>query len=246
MFANNEIGTIEPIKEIGAICKERGVFFHTDAVQAVGHVPIDVQEMNIDMLSLSGHKFQGPKGVGCLYIRSKIKIDPLMHGGGQERRKRAGTENIAGIVGLGAAIERAVAAMPESAHRIQTLRDQLIDGLLTIPHSRLNGHPVNRLPNNVNIVFEFIEGESILLFLDQHGILASTGSACSSKSLEPSHVLVACGVSHDHVHGSLRLTLGEMTTKKAIVYVLEILPKIVQKLRDMSPLTPQELRSSKN
>ena len=244
MFANNEIGTIEPIKEIGAVCKEKGVLFHTDAVQAAGHVPIDVQEMNIDMLSLSGHKFQGPKGVGCLYIRSKVKIEQLMHGGGQERRKRAGTENISGIVGLGAAIERAALAMPEATRRLQELRDQLIDGLLTIPHSRLNGHPVNRLPNNVNIVFEFIEGESILLLLDQHGIFASTGSACNSASLEPSHVLMACGVPHDHVHGSLRLTLGEMTTKEDIVYVLDVLPKIVQKLRDMSPLTPQELRSN--
>ena len=245
MFANNEIGTIEPIAEIGALCKERGVYFHTDAVQAVGHVPIDVDAMSIDLLSLSAHKFQGPKGIGCLYIRSRVKIERLIHGGGQERKRRAGTENVPGIVGLGAAIERAASVMPESHIHLQMLRDRLIEGLLTIPHSRLNGHPVNRLSNNVNIMFEFIEGESILLFLNQYGIAASTGSACNSASLEPSHVLMACGMSHDHVHGSLRLTLGEETKEEDVSYVLEILPGIVQRLRDMSPLTPDELRSKR-
>jgi len=245
MFANNEIGTIEPIAEIGAICKERGVYFHTDAVQAVGHVPIDVDAMNIDLLSLSAHKFYGPKGVGCLYIRSKVRIEQLIHGGGQERKRRAGTENVSGIVGLGSAIERAVAVMPKSNKHIQKLRDRLIEGLLTIPHSRLNGHPVHRLSNNVNVIFEFIEGESILLFLNQYGVAASTGSACTSMSLEPSHVLTACGISHDHVHGSLRLTLGEETTEEDVSYVLEVVPGIVQRLRDMSPLTPDELRSKK-
>jgi len=245
MFANNEIGTIEPITEIGAICKERAVYFHTDAVQAIGHVPINVDAMNIDALSLSAHKFHGPKGIGCLYIRKKVKIERLIHGGGQERKRRAGTENVVGIVGLGAAIERAIAVMPESNKHIQKLRDRLIEGLLTIPHSRLNGHPVHRLPNNVNIIFEFIEGESILLLLNQNGIAASTGSACTSTSLEPSHVLTACGISHDHVHGSLRLTLGDETTEEDIAYVIDILPGIVQRLRDMSPLTLDELRSKK-
>jgi cysteine desulfurase len=245
MFANNEIGTIEPIAEIGAICKERGVYFHTDAVQAIGHVPINVDAMNIDLLSLSAHKFHGPKGAGCLYIRKNVKIDRLIHGGGQESKRRAGTENVPGIVGLAAAIERAVAVMPESNKHIQKLRDRLIEGLLTIPHSRLNGHPVHRLSNNVNIIFEFIEGESILLLLNQYGVAASTGSACTSTSLEPSHVLTACGISHDCVHGSLRLTLGEETTEEDISYVIEILPGIVQRLRDMSPLTPDELRSAK-
>jgi len=245
MFANNEIGTIEPIAEIGAICKMRGVYFHTDAVQAVGHVPINVDAMNIDLLSLSAHKFHGPKGVGCLYIRKKVKIDGLIHGGGQERKRRAGTENVSGIVGLGAAIERAATVMPESSKHIQKLRERLIEGILTIPHSRLNGHPVHRLSNNVNVIFEFIEGESILLLLNQSGVAASTGSACTSASLEPSHVLMACGISHDHVHGSLRLTLGEETTEEDVSYVIEMLPGIVQRLRDISPLTPDELRSKK-
>ena len=245
MFANNEIGTIEPIAEIGAICKMRGVYFHTDAVQAVGHVPINVDAMNIDLLSLSAHKFHGPKGVGCLYIRKKVKIDGLIHGGGQERKRRAGTENVSGIVGLGAAIERAATVMPESSKHIQKLRERLIEGILTIPHSRLNGHPVHRLSNNVNVIFEFIEGESILLLLNQSGVAASTGSACTSASLEPSHVLMACGIPHEHVHGSLRLTLGEETTEDDVSYVIEILPGIVQRLRDISPLTPDELRSKK-
>jgi cysteine desulfurase len=245
MFANNEIGTIEPIYEIGAICKEKGVYFHTDAVQAVGHVPINVDAMHIDLLSLSAHKFHGPKGVGCLYIRSNVKIEQLIHGGGQEKKRRAGTEHVPGIVGLGAAITRSVSLMPKTNMHIQKLRDRLIEGLLTVPRSRLNGHPQNRLPNNINITFEFIEGESILLFLNQYGIAASTGSACTSASLEPSHVLVACGMPHDQVHGSLRLTLGEETTEEDVSYVIEILPGIVQRLRDMSPLTPDELRSKK-
>ncbi|WOF17260.1 cysteine desulfurase NifS [Methanoplanus sp. FWC-SCC4] len=242
MFANNEIGTIEPIAEIGKIAREKGVLFHTDAVQAVGHVPIDVEAMNIDMLSMSGHKFYGPKGTGALYIGRKVKIDPLMHGGDQERRRRAGTENVPGIVGLGLAIELAVAEMNESSSRISAMRDRLIENLLKVPASHLNGHPEDRLPNNVNIVFEYIEGESILLMLNRKGIAASTGSACNSASLEPSHVLTACGIPAEIVHGSLRLTLGDQNTEDDVDYVLGIIPEIVQRLRNMSPLTPAELR----
>ncbi len=237
MFANNEIGTIEPIKEIGKICREKNIFFHTDAVQAVGHVPIDVKDMNIDLLSMAAHKFYGPKGVGVLYIRKGVKIDNLIHGGGQERGKRAGTENIAGIVGLGKAIELAVAEMDTENKRLLRLRDKLIEGLSYIPHSKLNGPTGDkRLPGNVNMCFRFIEGESMLLLLDSKGICASSGSACTSGSLDPSHVLLAIGLPHEIAHGSLRLTMGSGTTEEDIDYVLEVLPGIVQKLRDMSPL----------
>ncbi|WP_042705239.1 cysteine desulfurase NifS [Methanomicrobium mobile] len=242
MFANNEIGTIQPIAEIGKIAREHNVLFHTDAVQAAGHVPIDVKAMNIDMLSISGHKFNGPKGTGVLYIGKRVKLDSLMHGGDQERKRRAGTENVAGIVGIGLALELSVKEMDATTKRLDALRKRLVDGLLTIPKSRLNGHPTKRLPNNVNVIFEYIEGESILLMLNRRGICASTGSACNSASLEPSHVLTACGIPHEVVHGSLRLTLGEMNTQEDVDIVIDAVKDIVQKLRNMSPLTPDELR----
>lgn len=242
MFANNEIGTIQPIAEIGKIAREHNVLFHTDAVQAAGHVPIDVKAMNIDMLSISGHKFNGPKGTGVLYIGKRVKLDSLMHGGDQERKRRAGTENVTGIVGIGLALELSVKEMDATTKRLDALRKRLVDGLLTIPKSRLNGHPTKRLPNNVNVIFEYIEGESILLMLNRRGICASTGSACNSASLEPSHVLTACGIPHEVVHGSLRLTLGEMNTQEDVDIVIDAVKDIVQKLRNMSPLTPDELR----
>lgn len=237
MFANNEIGTIEPIKEIGAICRERKILFHTDAVQAVGHVPIDVKDMNIDLLSLAAHKFYGPKGVGALYIRKGVKIENLIHGGGQERGRRAGTENIAGIVGLGKAIELANSEMAEEDKKLLRLKEKLVNGLLQIPYTKLNG-PTDerRLSGNVNVCFHFIEGESILLLLDSMGICASSGSACTSGSLDPSHVLVAIGVPFEIVHGSLRLTMGSATTEEDVDRVLEVLPGIVERLRSMSPL----------
>lgn len=237
MFANNEIGTIQPIKEIGEICRERKVLFHTDAVQAVGHVPIDVKDMNIDLLSLAAHKFYGPKGVGALYIRKGIKLENLIHGGSQERSKRAGTENVAGIVGLGKALELAVQEMAEENKRLLYLRDKLIDGLLNIPHVRLNGPTgEKRMPGNVNVCFRFIEGEALLLLLNSKGISASSGSACTSGSLDPSHVLLAIGLPHEIAHGSLRLSLGSSSTEQDINYVLQELPGIVERLRDMSPL----------
>lgn len=237
MMANNEIGSIQPVKEIGEICRERKIFFHTDAVQAVGHIPVDVKEMNIDLLSLAAHKFYGPKGVGALYIRKGIKIHNLVHGGGQERNRRAGTENVAGIVGLGRAIELAVDNLAEHNERLTILRDKLIEGLLQIPHSRLNGPKgENRLPGNANICFRFIEGESVLLMLDAMGICASSGSACTSGSLDPSHVLLAIGLPHEIAHGSLRLSIGDGTTEEEVDYVLKTVPSIVQRLRDMSPL----------
>jgi cysteine desulfurase len=237
MYANNEIGTIEPIVELGAIARKHKIPFHTDAVQAIGHVPIDVKAQNIDLLSLSAHKFYGPKGAGVLYIRKGTKIDNLIHGGGQERRRRAGTENIAGIVGLGKAIELATADIEGHNRKIRALRDRLLNGIVaTIPHTHLNGHPEKRLPNNINISFEFIEGESLLLWLDDEGICASTGSACTSGSLEPSHVLMATGLPVEISHGSLRLTLGHVNTEADVDFVLEVLPNVVQKLRDMSPL----------
>ena len=237
MYANNEIGTIEPIAELGAIARKHKVPFHTDAVQAVGNVKIDVKAQNIDLLSLSAHKFYGPKGTGALYIRKGIKIDNLIHGGGQERRRRAGTENIAGIVGLGKAIELATTDIEGHNTRIRALRDRLMSGILTkIPNSRLNGHPEKRLPGNINISFEFIEGESMLLWLDDEGICASTGSACTSGSLEPSHVLLATGLPVEISHGSLRLTLGNVNSEADVDFVLEVLPKVVSRLRDMSPL----------
>ena len=237
MFANNEVGTIMPIKEIGAVCREKGVFFHTDAVQAVGHVAIDVKAMSIDLLSLSAHKLHGPKGVGALYIRKGIVVPPLLHGGAQERRKRAGTENVAGIVGLGKAIEIACSDIEGTAKRMCYLRDKLINGIeASIPEVKLNGHRTERLPGNVNFSIKYIEGESILLMLDINGIAASSGSACTSGSLDPSHVLLAMGMPHETAHGSLRLTLGDDTTEDDIDYVLEVLPEIVVKLRKMSPL----------
>lgn len=237
MTANNEIGTIQPIKEIGEICKERKVFFHTDAVQAIGHIDMDVKDMNIDALSLSGHKIYGPKGVGVLYLRKGIRIHNLVHGGAQERNRRAGTENVAGIVGLGKAIELAMESLKEEKERLTYLRDKLIKGLLAIPYSKLNGpRGDKRLPGNVNISFEFIEGESVLLMLDAKGICASSGSACTSGSLDPSHVLLAIGLPHEVAHGSLRLSMGAKTTEEEVDYVIETVPAIVQRLRDMSPL----------
>jgi cysteine desulfurase len=237
MYANNEIGTIEPITELGAIARKHKVYFHTDAVQAIGNIPIDVKSQNIDLLSLSAHKFYGPKGAGALYIRKGVRIENLIHGGGQERRRRAGTENIAGIVGLGQAIEMATMDIPGHNAKIQLMRDRLIKGVLEkIPNARLNGHPEKRLPGNFNVSFEFIEGESMLLWLDDEGICASTGSACTSGSLEPSHVLLATGLPVEISHGSLRLSLGDANTIEDVDFVLEVLPKVVKKLRDMSPL----------
>jgi cysteine desulfurase len=237
MHANNEVGTIQPIEEIGAIAKQRGVYLHTDAVQTVGHVPIDVNEMNIDLLSTSAHKLYGPKGIGALYVRKGTRLVSLIHGGEQERRRRASTENIPGIVGFGKAAEIALAEMEEESARITALRDRLIEGLLThIDDARLNGHPTQRLPNNVNVSVKYIEGESMLLNLDMESIGASTGSACSSGTLEPSHVLLALGLSHEEAHGSLRFSLGIESTDEDVDRVLEVLPSIVSKLRAMSPL----------
>lgn len=243
MFANNEIGTIEPIKQIGEICRERKIFFHTDAVQAVGNVAIDVKDMNIDLLSLAGHKIYGPKGVGVLYIRKGIKIDNLIHGGSQERNRRAGTENIPGVVGLGKAIELATDNLEEHRNKMIALRDRLIEGLLKVPYTRLNGAEGDkRLPGNVNVCFEFVEGESILLSLDFKGICASSGSACTSGSLDPSHVLLAIGLPHEIAHGSLRLTLGEGSKEEDVDYVLEVIPPIIERLRNMSPLWEDHLK----
>jgi len=237
MYANNEIGTIEPIAELGAIARKHNVYFHTDAVQAIGTIPIDVKSQNIDLLSLSAHKFYGPKGVGALYIRKGVRIENLIHGGGQERRRRAGTENLAGIVGLGKAIEMATKDIAGHNAKIRSMRDRLITGVLEkIPNTRLNGHPEKRLPGNFNVSFEFIEGESMLLWLDDEGICASTGSACTSGSLEPSHVLLATGLPVEISHGSLRLSLGDANTEQDVDFVLEVLPNVVKKLRDMSPL----------
>ena len=236
MFANNEIGSILPIKEIGAVCRERGVLFHTDAVQAVGHVPVNVREQNIDMLSLSAHKFHGPKGIGVLYAKGGIPLTNIIEGGAQERGKRAGTENIPAIVGMAAALKAAVDHLPENAEKMTALRDKLIDGLSKIPHSALNGDPKNRLPGNVNFCFEGIEGESLLLLLDAKGICASSGSACTSGSLDPSHVLLAIGRPHEVAHGSLRLSLCEENTEEEIDQILAAVPEIVEYLRGMSPM----------
>ena len=247
MFANNEIGTIEPIAEIGEIAKEHGVLFHTDAVQAYAQVPIHVDEMHIDMLSASGHKLNGPKGIGFLYIRKGVKIRSFVHGGAQERSRRAGTENIPGIVGLGAAVERAMRIMDSKTRKEIELRDYLIGRLESeIPHCWLNGHRTKRLPNNINFSFLFIEGESMLIMLDMKGICASSGSACTSGSLDPSHVLLAIGLKHEEAHGSLRLTLSEDSTKEEMDIVAEEVKKIVQRLRDMSPLYEDFLKSQKN
>ncbi|RBP68398.1 cysteine desulfurase [Alkalibaculum bacchi] len=237
MFANNEIGTIQPIKEIGEIAREKKIIFHTDAVQALGNVPIDVTEMNIDLLSISSHKIYGPKGIGALYIRKGVKLDNFVHGGAQEGKKRAGTENTPGVVGFGEACSLITEDLENHIAETVKLRDYFIENIFKqIPNVRLNGHPTKRLPGNVNLSFEFIEGESLLLSLDLKGISASSGSACTSGSLDPSHVLLAIGLKHEIAHGSLRVSIGKYTTKEQMDYVLEQLPPIVQRLRDMSPL----------
>ena len=236
MYANNEIGSVLPIPEIGAVCKTAGVPFHTDAVQAVGHIKINVKEQNIDMLSLSGHKFHGPKGVGALYVRRGLPLVNIIDGGAQERGKRAGTENIAGICGMAAAMADACANIDENMPRVAAMRDRLIEGLGKIPHSALNGDPVNRLPGNVSFCFEGIEGESLLLLLDMKGVCASSGSACTSGSLDPSHVLLAIGRIHDVAHGSLRLSLSEYNTEEEVDHILKVVPEVVQYLRNMSPV----------
>jgi len=238
MHANNEIGTIEPVEEIGRIAREAGVYFHSDAVQTVGHIPVNVDKFKVDLLSISAHKLYGPKGVGALYVRKGTKLVPLIHGGEQEKRRRAGTENVPGIVGLGKAVELAGQDMNREAERLAALRDKLTEGLRErIDHTHLNGHPKRRLPNNVNVSIDFVEGESMLLNLDLEGICASTGSACSSASLEPSHVLLALGLSPEQAHGSLRFTLGRENTEADVERVLTVLPGIVAKLRAMSPLS---------
>ena len=243
MFANNEIGTIQPVKEIGEIARRHGVLFHTDAVQAFGQLPIQVDEMNIDMLSSSGHKLNGPKGIGFLYIRKGVKIRSFVHGGAQERKRRAGTENVPGIVGYAAAVERAVRTMEQRTARERELRDYLIGRVLAeVPYTRLNGHRTKRLPNNANFSFQFVEGESLLILLDMEGICGSSGSACTSGSLDPSHVLLAIGLPHEIAHGSLRLTLSEETTKEELDYVAEAIKKIVERLRGMSPLYEDFIR----
>ena len=236
MYANNEVGTIQPIAEIGALCREKGVPFHTDAVQAVGHLSIDVERDQIDMLSLSAHKFHGPKGVGALYCRKGLPLLPFIEGGAQERNRRAGTENLAGIAGLAAALEEANANLERNAAQISALRDKLIDGLLQIPHARLNGDRERRLPGNVSFCFEGIEGESLLLLLDAKGVAASSGSACTSGSLDPSHVLLALGLPHEVAHGSLRLSLSEYNTMEEMDHILKVVPEVVSYLRDISPV----------
>lgn len=236
MYANNEIGSIQPIAEIGAVCKEKGVIFHTDAVQAVGHVHINVKEENIDMLSLSAHKFHGPKGVGLLYARKGVRLTNIIEGGAQERGKRAGTENIPGIVGMVAALKEANANIDANAEKVSALRDRLIEGLEKIPHSALNGDRTKRLPGNVSFCFEGIEGESLLLLLDAKGICASSGSACTSGSLDPSHVLLSIGRPHEVAHGSLRLTLSEENTQEEVDYIIEETTKVVKYLRELSPV----------
>jgi len=240
MYANNEIGTIQPVDELAEICAARKIPFHTDAVQAAGHYPIDLKKTKIDMLSISGHKFYGPKGVGALYARKGRPLAQFMQGGHQEKGKRPGTENVPGIAGLGKALELAVEELPEEGARLLALRERLIDGILgEITHARLNGSRVKRLPGNANISFEYIEGESILLLLDMKGVCASSGSACTSGSLDPSHVLLAIGLPHEKAHGSLRLTLGRYSTEAEVDYLLKELPPIVKRLRDMSPLYPR-------
>lgn len=245
MFANNEIGTIEPVKEIGEIARKHNVYFHTDAVQAAGHINIDVEDMNIDLLSMSAHKFNGPKGIGALYIKKGVKIDNLIHGGGQEKNKRAGTENVPSIVGMAEALRLACGEMEEHNKKLIELRDKIINEIQQkIPYVRLNGHPTKRLPGNVNFSFNFIEGESLLLSLDLKGICASTGSACASGSLDPSHVLLGIGLSHEIAHGSLRITLGYENENHEVNYLLQVLPEIVEKLRAMSPLYEKVLKEN--
>lgn len=247
MFANNEVGTIQPIKEIGQIAHEKGIYFHTDAVQAAGNYPIDVKEYNIDLLTLSAHKFHGPKGIGALYVRRGVRINAVQHGGGQERSLRAGTENVPGIVGLGKAAEIAKRDMPKKLTHITALRDKLIKGIMEkIPDIKLNGHPTQRMPGSVNFSFLYVEGESLLLNLDLKGIAASSGSACTSGSLDPSHVLLAMGLTHEVAHGSLRITLGRANTEDDIEYCLTVLPEIVERLRSMSPLNAAAKMSASN
>jgi len=236
MAANNEIGTIEPIRELASVAHKGGALFHTDAVQALGHVPLDVKELDVDLLSLSAHKFCGPRGRGALYMKSGLRLPPLIYGGGQERGRRSGTENVAGAVGMAAALSNAVETMPQESARLTSLRDKLISGLKEIPRSRLTGDPVNRLPGSASFIFEAIEGESVVLRLDNEGICASSGSACSSASLDPSHVLLAIGLPHELAHGSLRLSLGEETSEEDVNYLLEKVPQVVAYLRAMSPL----------
>ena len=247
MFANNEIGTIEPVKEIGEVAREHGILFHTDAVQAFAHVPIDVDEMNIDMLSASAHKFGGPKGIGFLYIRTGVKIRNFMHGGSQERKRRAGTQNVPSIAGIQKAVELALANQEEDRRRVEELRDYLVKRVTEeIPYTKYNGHPTKRLPGNTNFCFRFIEGESLLIMLDMKGICASSGSACTSGSLDPSHVLLAIGLPHEIAHGSLRLTLGDETTKEEIDTTVDCLKEIVSHLRSMSPLYEDFIKKQKD
>lgn len=246
MTANNEIGTIEPIKEIGKIAKKHGVLFHTDAVQALGHIPINVDDMNIDMLSASGHKINGPKGIGIMYIRKGVKIGSFIHGGAQERKRRAGTHNVPGIVGIGKAVELAAKNMESRMEKETKLRNHLIERVLVeIPYSRLNGHRENRLPNNANFCFRFIEGESMLILLDQNGVCGSSGSACTSGSLDPSHVLLAIGLPHEIAHGSLRLTISEKNTMEEVDYTVDKLKEIIERLRSMSPLYEDFVKKEK-
>ena len=245
MFANNEIGTLQPIAEIGRIAHEHGILFHTDAVQAFGQIPINVEELHIDMLSASGHKINGPKGIGFLYIRTGVKIRSFIHGGAQERKRRAGTENVPGIAGLGKAVEYAIATMKERTEKEKEVRDYLIKRVLQeVPYTRVNGHRTLRLPNNINFGFQFIEGESLLIMLDMEGICGSSGSACTSGSLDPSHVLLAIGLPHEIAHGSLRLTLSEDSTREEMDYVVEAIKKIVERLRSMSPLYEDFMKKS--
>lgn len=246
MFANNEIGTVEPIEKIGEIASKHNILFHTDAVQAFGHIPIDVKKMHVDLLSASGHKFHGPKGIGFLYVREGVKLDPFIHGGAQERSRRAGTHNVPGIVGIGAATKLAQQKMEENTKKEIEVRDYAIDRILKeIPYARLNGDTTERLPNNINVCFRFIEGESMLIMLDQKGICASSGSACTSGSLDPSHVLLAIGLPHEIAHGSLRMTLSEETTKEDMDYVVDSIKQIVERLRSMSPLYEDFVKKNK-
>ena len=242
MAANNEIGTIQPVAEIGAVARRHKILFHTDAVQAVGHIPVDVEAWNVDLLSLSAHKFQGPKGVGALYVRRPLRLPPLLHGGGQEKGRRSGTENVPGVIGMAAALKEAVAQLEAEGARLSALRDRLIDGLTRLPYTRLTGDPENRLPGTASFVFEGVEGEALLLHLDARGICASSGSACSSASLDPSHVLLAIGLPHEIAHGSLRLTLSEENTMEEMDYVAEQIRQIVEYLRGMSPLYEDYLK----
>lgn len=245
MYANNEIGTVQPIREIGAVCREKGVIFHTDAVQAVGHIPVDVKADNIDMMSFSGHKFHGPKGIGGLYCKKGIRLPNLIEGGAQERNRRAGTENVPAIVGMAAALKDACDNMEENTKKLVAMREQLIDGILKVERSRINGDREHRLPGNVSVCFEGVEGESLLLYLDLMGISASSGSACTSGSLDPSHVLLSIGLPHEVAHGSLRLSLCEENTPEEMEYIIEQIPPIINRLRDMSPLWEKIVKEGK-